>query len=164
VKIAKGSVVGLDYKLHLGDGEILDASEPGSPLYYLQGEGNIVPGLERALEGMEVGETKAVVVEPRDGYGDHDPQGLQKVEKGAFGPELPEVGHQYTARGPNGEMVPFVVKEIGPEFVTVDLNHPLAGRTLHFEVTVREVRAATAEEVEHGHVHAPGGHDHGHHH
>jgi FKBP-type peptidyl-prolyl cis-trans isomerase SlyD len=160
VKIANGMVVALDYKLHLGDGDTIDASEAGSPLYYIHGEGNIVPGLERALEGMGAGESKNVVVEPRDGYGDHDPQGLQEVEKGAFGPELPEVGHQYTARGPNGEMVPFVVKEIRADVVVVDLNHPLAGRTLHFDIAIREVREATAEEKEHGHVHAPGGHHH----
>ncbi len=160
MKIANGSVVGLDYKLHLGDGETIDESEAGSPLYYIQGEGNIVPGLERALEGLETGATKQVVVEPQDGYGAHDPQGVQEVPREAFGGELPVVGHQYTARGPNGEMVPFVVKEIRPEVVVVDLNHPLAGRTLHFEVTIREIRVATAEEREHGHVHGPDGHHH----
>jgi len=160
LKIANGSVVALDYKLHLGDGDIIDESEAGSPLYYIQGEGNIVPGLERALDGLEVGATKVVVVEAADGYGAHDPQGVQEVAKEAFGGELPEVGHQYTARGPNGETVPFVVKEIRPEVVVVDLNHPLAGRTLHFEVAIREVREASTEEKEHGHVHAPGGHHH----
>jgi FKBP-type peptidyl-prolyl cis-trans isomerase SlyD len=146
LKIANGSVVALDYKLHLGDGEIIDESDAGSPLYFIQGEGNIVPGLERELEGLEVGATKQVVV--------------QEVPKEAFGGELPEVGHQYTARGPNGETVPFVVKEIRPEVVVVDLNHPLAGQTLHFAVTIQEIREATAEEKEHGHVHAPGGHHH----
>jgi FKBP-type peptidyl-prolyl cis-trans isomerase SlyD len=160
LKIANGSVVALDYKLHLGDGEVIDESEEGSPLFFIQGAGNIVPGLERALEGLEVDATKAVVVEPQDGYGAHDPDGVQKVPKAAFGAELPEVGHQYTARGPNGEMVPFVVMEILPEEIVVDLNHPLAGRTLHFQVAIREVREATAEEKEHGHVHAPGGHHH----
>jgi FKBP-type peptidyl-prolyl cis-trans isomerase SlyD len=160
LKIANGSVVALEYKRHLGDGDIIDESDAGSPLYFIQGEGNIVPGLERELEGLEVGATKQVVVQPEDGYGAHDPQGVQEVPKEAFGAELPEVGHQYTARGPNGETVPFVVKEIRPEVVVVDLNHPLAGRTLHFAVTIQEVRDATAEEKEHGHVHAPGGHHH----
>jgi FKBP-type peptidyl-prolyl cis-trans isomerase SlyD len=160
LKIANGTVVALDYKLHLGDGEVLDASEAGSPLYYIQGEGNIVPGLERALEGLEAGATRQVIVQAEDGYGAHDPQGVQEVPKSAFGPELPEMGHQYTARGPNGEMVPFVVKEIREDVVVVDLNHPLAGRTLHFDVAIVEVREATAEEKEHGHVHAPGGHHH----
>jgi FKBP-type peptidyl-prolyl cis-trans isomerase SlyD len=160
VKIANGSVVAIEYKLHLGDGELIDESEAGSPLAFIQGEGNIVPGLERALEGLEVGAAKQVVVLAADGYGPHDPQGVQEVPKDAFGGELPEVGHQYTARGPEGEQVPFVVKEIRPDVVVVDLNHPLAGRDLHFDVVVREVREATAEEKEHGHVHTPGGHHH----
>jgi FKBP-type peptidyl-prolyl cis-trans isomerase SlyD len=107
-----------------------------------------------------VGATIQVVLEAEDGYGAHDPQGVQEVPKDAFGAELPELGHQYTARGPNDEMVPFLVKEIRPDVVVVDLNHPLAGHTLHFEVAIREVREATAEEKEHGHVHEPGGHHH----
>ena len=160
MKIANGSVVAVEYKLHLGDGELIDESEAGSPLFYIQGDGNIVPGLERALEGLEVGATLQLVVEAEDGYGAHDPQGVQEVPKDAFGAELPEVGHQYTARGPDGETVPFLVKEIRPEVVVVDLNHPLAGRTLHFEVAIREVREATEEEKEHGHVHEPGHHHH----
>jgi FKBP-type peptidyl-prolyl cis-trans isomerase SlyD len=160
LKIANGTVVALEYKLHLGDGDVIDASEPGSPLLYVQGTGNIVPGLEKALEGLVRDDVRQVVVTAEEGYGPHDPAGVQEVPKEAFGPELPEVGQQYTARGPEGEMVPFVVKEIGPDVVVVDLNHPLAGRTLHFEVTIREVREATDEEREHGHVHGPGGHHH----
>jgi FKBP-type peptidyl-prolyl cis-trans isomerase SlyD len=160
LKIANGSVVALEYKLHLGDGEIIDASEPGAPLFYIQGAGNIVPGLEKALEGLQVDDTRQVVVTAEEGYGVHDPRGVQEVPKEAFGPELPEVGNQYTARGPEGEMVPFIVQEIRDDVVVVDLNHPLAGKTLHFDVAVREVRVATAEEQEHGHVHGPGGHHH----
>jgi len=158
LKIANGMVVALEYKLHLGDGEVIDASEPGSPLYYIQGEGSIVPGLERALEGLGKDDLKQVIVPAEDGYGPHDAQGVQDVPKDAFGGELPEVGNQYTARGPNGEVVPFVVKEIKEDVVVVDLNHPLAGQTLHFDIAVREVREATDEEKEHGHVHGPGGH------
>jgi FKBP-type peptidyl-prolyl cis-trans isomerase SlyD len=160
LKIANGMVVALDYKLHLGDGEVIDASEPGSPLYYVQGEGSIVPGLERALEGLGKGDTRQIIVPAEDGYGPHDPDGVQDVPNDAFGGELPEVGNQYTARGPDGEVVPFVVREFKPGFVVVDLNHPLAGKTLHFDVAIQEVREATAEEKEHGHVHAPGGHHH----
>jgi FKBP-type peptidyl-prolyl cis-trans isomerase SlyD len=160
LKIANGVVVALEYKLHLGDGEVIDASEPGSPLFYIQGAGNIVPGLERALEGLAKDDTRQVVVTAEDGYGAHDPEGVQQVPKSAFGPELPEVGNQYTARGPEGEMVPFVVHDILEDVVVVDLNHPLAGKTLHFDVAVREVREATEEEREHGHVHGRGGHHH----
>lgn len=160
VKIAKGSVVALDYRLHLGDGVAVDASEDGEPLQYIHGEGQIVPGLEVALEGLEVGSSRQVVVQPADGYGDYDPKGLQEVSHDAFGGRLPEVGGQYLARGPEGETVPFSVKEIRDATVLVDLNHPLAGRTLHFDVTVKEVREATAEELEHGHAHGPDGHEH----
>ncbi len=160
MKIAKGSVVALDYRLHLGDGVAVDASEGGEPLQYIHGQGQIVPGLEVALEGLEVGSTRQVVVAPAEGYGDYDPRGLQEVPHDAFGGRLPEVGGPYAARGPEDEVVPFSVKEIRESTVLVDLNHPLAGRTLHFDVTVREVRDATAEELEHGHVHGPAGHAH----
>lgn len=161
MKIEKGNVVGIDYSLHLGDGQVVDRSEPGEPLTYLHGEGQIVPGLENALEGMAVGDQKKVVVAPGDGYGDHDPRGVQEVPRGAFPPDFdPQVGMELTAEGPNGEPVPFAIREVHPDKVTIDLNHPLAGKTLHFDVTVREVRAATDEEKEHGHAHGAHGHDH----
>lgn len=161
MKIANGSVVGIDYSLHLGDGRPVDASEPGEPLTYLHGEGQIVPGLEKALEGLSVGDRKQVVVPPAQGYGEHDPRGVQEVPRGAFPPGFePKAGMELTAEGPSGEAVPFAIREVRPETVLIDLNHPLAGKTLHFDVTVREVRAATAEERAHGHAHGPHGHDH----
>jgi FKBP-type peptidyl-prolyl cis-trans isomerase SlyD len=161
MKIASGSVVGIDYSLHLGDGRVVDASEPGDPLTYLHGEGQIVPGLEAALEGLSIGDRRQVVVAPGDGYGEHDPGGLHEVERGAFPPGFePEVGSELTAEGPGGRPVPFTVREVRPESVVIDLNHPLAGKTLHFDVTVREVRAATEDERAHGHAHGPGGHGH----
>ncbi len=160
MKIGKGSVVGMEYSLHLGDGKVVDASSPDKPLSYLHGEGQIVPGLERALEGMDIGESKHVVVAPEDGYGRHDPAGVQEVPLKAFPPDVtPEVGMQGTALGPQGENVPFEIKELKPDTAVIDLNHPLAGQTLHFDVTVRDIRAATVEELEHGHAHGPG-HEH----
>jgi FKBP-type peptidyl-prolyl cis-trans isomerase SlyD len=161
MKIAKGCVVDLDYSLHLGDGELVDRSEPGEPLSYLHGEGQIVPGLESALEGLIVGDQRKVVVDPAGGYGEHDPRGVQKVPKEAFPPGFdPKPGMELTASGPNGDEVPFVVQKIEADHVVIDLNHPLAGKTLHFDVTVREVREASAEELEHGHPHGPDGHHH----
>lgn len=161
MKIAKGCVVDLDYSLHLGDGELVDRSEPGEPLSYLHGEGQIVPGLESALEGLGVGEQRKVVVDPAGGYGEHDPRGLQKVPKEAFPPGFdPQPGMELTAQGPGGDEVPFVVQKVEADGVIIDLNHPLAGKTLHFDVTVREVREASAEELEHGHPHGPDGHHH----
>jgi FKBP-type peptidyl-prolyl cis-trans isomerase SlyD len=162
MKIANGTVVEIDYTLHLGDGEVVDRSE-GEPLAYIHGEGHIVPGLEQALAGLDVGEKKQVVVAPGDGYGEHDPRGVQEVSRQAFPDDFdPKVGMQLVAEAPSGEPVQFVVKEVRQETVLVDFNHPLAGRTLHFDVTVREVRPATEEEIAHGHAHGPGGHGHGH--
>jgi len=161
MKIANGTVVELDYSLHLGDGKIVDQSE-GEPLSYIHGEGHIVPGLEQALEGLEVGAKKQVVVAPADGYGEHDAAGVQEVAREAFPADFqPQEGMQLVAESPDGQPVQFVVKQVGLQTVTVDFNHPLAGKTLHFDVTVRGVRQATDEEKEHGHVHGPGGHDHG---
>jgi FKBP-type peptidyl-prolyl cis-trans isomerase SlyD len=163
MKVEKGSVVSVDYELHLGDGVVVDASAPGQPMSYIHGESQIVPGLETALEGLSAGEAKQVVVAPEDGYGDHDARGLQEVPKNAFPAEMePQVGMELMAEGPQGQTVPFVIREVKPESIVIDLNHPLAGRTLHFAVTVREVRSATPEEIHHGHVHGEHGHEHGH--
>ena len=162
MKVEKGTVVSVDYELHLGDGKVVDASAPGDPLSYIHGEGQIVPGLERALEGLDAGDTKQVVVPPEDGYGVHDARGLQEVPRNAFPSDVaPQPGMELMAEGPDGQAVPFVIREVKPESVVIDLNHPLAGRTLHFAITVRDVRTATAEELHHGHVHGPGGHSHG---
>lgn len=163
MKIAKGSVVTVDYSLHLGDGKVVDASEPGDPLTYLHGEDQIVPGLEAALEGLEPGAAKQVVVPPAQGYGDRDARGVQEVPRQAFPAGFePRPGLELTAEGEDGEPMPFVIREVKGDTIVIDLNHPLAGETLHFEVTVRDVRAATPEELEHGHAHGPDGH--GHHH
>ena len=161
MKIGNGTVVGIDYSLHLGDGQVVDKSE-GEPLAYIHGEGQIVPGLEQALVGMDVGDQKQVVVEPGEGYGEHDPRGVQEVSRQAFPDGFdPQVGMQLVAEAPNGDPVQFIIKEVREQTVLVDFNHPLAGRTLHFDVTVREVREATEEEMAHGHAHGPGGHEHG---
>ncbi len=162
MKVATGSVVELDYKLHLGDGQIIDQSEPGEPLAYLHGRGQIVPGLERALEGMGVGDSKKVTVDSKDGYGAHDPRGVQEVARSAFPPGVNiSAGMQFVTTDDAGEQIPITVKEVKQDgAIVIDLNHPLAGKDLHFEVTVRGVRAATAEELEHGHAHGPEGHGH----
>ena len=163
MKVGKGSVVSVDYELHLGDGKVIDASPPGEPMDYLHGEGQVVPGLERELEGLQAGDARQVVVPPELGYGEHDGRGVQEVPRSAFPKEMVLApGLELAAQGEDGEAVPFVVREVTPEAVTIDLNHPLAGKTLHFSVTVRGVRAATPEELEHGHAHGEGGHSHHH--
>ena len=163
MKVVKGSVVTVDYQLHLGDGKIVDASAEGVPMSYIHGEGQIVPGLEQALQGLSSGDVRQVVISPEDGYGEHDARGLQEVPRSAFPTDMqPELGMQLMAQGPDGEAVPFTIRELKLETIVIDLNHPLAGKTLHFDVTIRDVRAATAEELEHGHVHGADGHEHHH--
>jgi FKBP-type peptidyl-prolyl cis-trans isomerase SlyD len=157
MKIADNSVVSLDYSLHLGDGVIIDKSEPGDPLVYLHGSGQIVPGLEDALSGMEVGQSKKVSVTPAEGYGVRDETRVQVLPKEAFGGQPVKAGDELIAVNDDGDQVPLKIVSIAGDKVTVDFNHPLAGATLHFSVEVKEVRAATAEELEHGHVHGPGG-------
>ncbi len=157
MKVGKGSVVGLEYRLHLGDGKVIDESGE-QPLSYLHGQGQIVPGLEREIEGMGSGDSKQVVVSPTDGYGDHDPAGLQTVPRTAFPPSADiQAGMQFAARAPDGSQVPVTVRDVKGDQVTIDVNHPLAGKTLHFDVKVQSVRDATQEELSHGHAHGPGG-------
>ncbi|WP_257454027.1 FKBP-type peptidyl-prolyl cis-trans isomerase [Archangium lipolyticum] len=158
MKVSKDSVVSLEYRLHLGDGKVVDESEPGQPLSYLHGRGQIVPGLEGQLEGMGSGESKKVVVAPSQGYGEHDPRGLQTVPRDMFPPNAQlQPGMTISAQTEGGDVIPITIRELKGDQVVVDLNHPLAGKTLHFDVTVREVRQATTEELEHGHAHGPGG-------
>lgn len=159
MKISKGSVVSLDYRLHLGDGKVIDQSADGEPLQYLHGGGQIVPGLEKQLEGLSAGEAGKFVVQPGEGYGEHDPRGVQEVPKSSFPPDAKvEAGMEFAAQGPDGDVIPVTVREVRGDKVLIDLNHPLAGKTLHFDVTVKEVRAASQEELQHGHVHGPEGH------
>lgn len=161
-RIAQDHVVSLDYKLHTGDGKIIDQSEEGDPLLYLHGGGQIVPGLEKQLEGLRVGDSGQFTVSPEEGYGDHDPRGVQEVPKDSFPPDADiKEGMEFLAEGPDGDAIPVAVKQVKKDTVVIDLNHPLAGKTLHFDITVRDVRVATDEEKEHGHVHGEGGaHDH----
>jgi FKBP-type peptidyl-prolyl cis-trans isomerase SlyD len=162
VKIEDKKVVRIDYVLRNGAGEVLDTSEGAEPLTYLHGASQIVPGLERELGGMQAGEAKDVVVAPEDAYGEHDPQGIFGVPRSAFPPDAQlAVGESFIGEDDEGEAVPVRVIELRDDMVVVDANHPLAGETLHFHVEIREVRDASAEELEHGHVHGPGGaHDH----
>ncbi|MFY0529898.1 FKBP-type peptidyl-prolyl cis-trans isomerase [Archangium gephyra] len=158
MKVSKDSVVSLEYRLHLGDGQVVDESEPGQPLAYMHGRGQIVPGLEGQLEGMSAGESKKVVVSPAQGYGEHDPRGLQEVPREMFPPNANlQAGLTISAQTADGDVIPITIRELKGDKVVVDLNHPMAGKTLHFDITVREVRAATDEEKEHGHAHGPGG-------
>ena len=160
MKVAKDAVVALEYALHLGDGQIVDSSGEG-PLRYLHGAGQIVPGLEAALEGSEVGTEKRVEVAPEQGYGEIDPQATRTVPREAFPLDAPiATGSEFYVVDDSGTPVPLRIVALEGGNVTVDFNHPLAGKTLHFNVKVLDIRAATAEELEHGHAHGEGGEDH----
>lgn len=158
--IGPNTVVSIHYRLTNSAGEQIDASSEGSPMTYLHGAGNIIPGLERELAGKESGATLEVTVQPEDGYGERQSQLMQEVPRGAF-PEGQEIepGMRFSAQTEGGP-VAVVVTDVTPEAVTVDANHPLAGEVLHFSVSVADVREATAEEISHGHVHGPEGHAH----
>lgn len=156
MQIAKDKVVAIDYTLKDDEGNVLDSSGGGSPLAYLHGASNIIPGLESALEGKVAGDDISVRIAPDQAYGEHDPEKQQAVPKEMFGDAEITVGAQYHASGPNGEHITVTVVAMDDDQVTVDANHPLAGVFLNFDVTVVEVRDATDEEISHGHAHGPG--------
>lgn len=160
MEICGDKVVTIHYTLKSDGGEVLDASAGGEPLAYLHGFGNVIPGLESALEGKSTGDKLSVTVSPEQGYGLRDEGLVQSVARAAFkGVEQLVPGMRFHAGGSQGSAV-VIVTQVEKDLVTVDANHPLAGQTLHFEVEVAGVRDATREELEHGHVHGAGGHDH----
>jgi FKBP-type peptidyl-prolyl cis-trans isomerase SlyD len=159
--VAAGKVVSIKYTLRDDDGDVIDSTDDGEPLAYLQGADNIVPGLEKQLFGKRVGDKLTAVVAPAEGYGVPEGPGPQAVPRASF-PESVELeeGLQFFARGPGGEQMPLWVVDVSDDTVMVDANHPLAGVTLHFEVEVVGIRDATADEQAHGHPHGPDGHHH----
>jgi FKBP-type peptidyl-prolyl cis-trans isomerase SlyD len=160
MKVAAHCVISLDYSLHLGDGKVVDSSKGGEPLVYLHGSGQIIPGLEKALDGLESGESKELTVAPQDGYGERDPENVQQITREQFGDREPKPGDEFVAIDDQHNEIPVRVEKVEGDKVTVDFNHPLAGKTLHFAVTVKDVRAATPEELSHGHAHGGDGHHH----
>ena len=160
MQIGDQKVVTLHYTLTDNEGRVIDQSEDGS-FAYLHGASNIIPGLENALSGKSAGEELSVAVSPEDAYGNRDESMLQQVPKNMFeDTDQIAVGTQFHAQGPNGEMLVVTVMEVQEEHVLVDGNHPLAGVVLNFDVKIIDVRDASEEEVDHGHVHGPEGHHH----
>jgi FKBP-type peptidyl-prolyl cis-trans isomerase SlyD len=160
VEITADRVVTIHYTLKDDSGTVLDTSAGGEPLAYIQGHGNLVPGLEKALEGKQDGETLAVSLAPADGYGVRDEALVQRVPKRTLqGSGEIKKGMQFQARTKDGMRL-FTVTAVVGDMITLDGNHPLADQTLHFNVDVVGVREATSEELEHGHVHGAGGHHH----
>ncbi|MDA8734433.1 peptidylprolyl isomerase [Porticoccaceae bacterium] len=161
MSIKDNSAVSFHYSLADDEGQQLDSSAGKEPLAYLHGAGNIIPGLENALTGKAVGDSMTVAVSAAEGYGEVQQELIQDVPRTSFqGVEQIEVGMQFEAQTGQGGTVPVTVTAVTDETVTVDGNHPLAGKNLNFDVSIEAVRDATAEELEHGHVHGPGGHEH----
>ena len=160
MQIADRCVASFHYTLTNAGGEVLDSSRDREPLAYLHGAGNIVPGLEKALQGRAPGDRFDVSVAAEEGYGERHDELVQEVPRDAFrGVDTLEPGMQFQAQTPQGALSVTVTK-VEADTVTVDGNHPLAGETLNFAIEVTGVREASAEELEHGHVHGAGGHEH----
>ncbi|HKP61422.1 MAG TPA: peptidylprolyl isomerase [Polyangiales bacterium] len=152
-------VVSIEYTLTDDDGKTLDSSQGREPLAYLHGAGNIVPGLEKALDGQDVGASLDVKVTPEEGYGNYEAGLVRNVPVRKLPNGRAQVGQRLQLQGPGGTRV-FTVKAVRGDYAQLDGNHPLAGQTLHFKIKVVDVRDPTAEELAHGHVHGPGGAHH----
>lgn len=156
--IEKGKVVGFAYHLKNNQGETLDQSS--EPMEYLHGYMNIISGLEKEMEGLNIGDKKTVVVPPAEAYGEYDEKLVYEVPRTNFPPEEDLVpGMQFRAETEQGAVSLFVQEVVG-ENVIMNGNHPLAGETLNFDIEVHSIREATEEEINHGHAHGPGGHHH----
>ena len=157
--VQNGVVVSMEYTLHV-DGELLDSSEGQGPLQFLTGYGNIIPGLENEMIGMKIGDSKDVIVQPADGYGEFDNEAFMQVSRKDFPQDMPlELNAELNVRDDEGNQKYARIESIDGDLVMLNFNHPLAGDELHFYVRVVKLREPTQEELEHGHVHE-GGHHH----
>jgi FKBP-type peptidyl-prolyl cis-trans isomerase SlyD len=159
VPITANQVVSIEYTLKDDDGNTLDSSEGQEPLAYLHGNDNLVLGLEKALEGQDVGATIEVSVSPAEGYGEYDSRLVQNVPVRKLPKGKAKPGMRFQVDVGHGPQI-YVVRSVRGDYAQLDGNHPLAGKNLHFQVKVVGLRAPTDEELEHGHVHGEGGHHH----
>lgn len=159
MKVSANKVVSIHYTLTDNSGKVLDSSAGRQPLAYIHGNGHLIAGMEEGLEGHEKGEKLQLKISPEKGYGLRKEEFVQQVPLSAFGGQEVKEGMQFEA-GNEGQRYIVTVTQVGPETATVDGNHPLAGTELNFDVEVLEVREATPDELAHGHVHGPEGHQH----
>ena len=151
--IEDGQVVTLDYTLKV-DGEVVDTSEGNQPIQFIQGQQHIIPGLEDELYGLGVGDHREIIIAPEKGYGEHDPENYVDIPRDQFPENIPlENGVELEVREENRQLLQARIENVTDETVRLDFNHPLAGKELHFSVEVVDLRAATDEELSHGHVH-----------
>ena len=153
IKVDDGQVISMHYTLHV-DGQVVDSSEGSEPLQFIQGMGHIVPGLEHQLYDMKVGDSKKVIVAPKDGYGEADAEAFMDVPRNSFPPNVPmKVGVELELRDQADHPVFARIESVDDANVRLNMNHPLAGKELHFDVKIADIRQATDEEISHGHVH-----------
>lgn len=154
-------VITINYTLKDKEGNLLDSTDNGGPFSFITGNMQVLPGLEEALVSMIIGSKKNIKLAAADAYGEYDENAIQKVNRSLFPEEAElETGMTYFAHSPEGQHIQFVITKIENEDITVNFNHPLAGKNLEFDVELLDVRDATPEEISHGHVHGPGGHHH----
>ena len=152
--IADEVVVTLNYSVSV-DNKVVESSANDSPIQFVQGRGDVIPGLENGLYGLSVGDQKEFFVAPEDGYGDVDPDAIAKIPKAEFPPEIPlQPGVELRLKDEQGDELEAQIVTVEDEIVRLNFNHPLAGKELLFAVQVLDTRKATPEELEHGHVHA----------
>lgn len=160
MEIKSNKVVSINYTLTSAEGKVLDTSDGRAPLLYIHGKGNIIPGLEKALEGKKEGDKLNVTVAPEEAYGIRDERLVQIIPRSSFeGVEEIEPGMQFQANFEGHPQI-IVITKVEGDNITIDANHPLAGEQLTFDVAITEIRDATEEELAHGHVHGPNGHHH----
>lgn len=141
--VEKGKQIAIEYTLRIGDGDVVDSNIGGEPLTYTQGEQQIPPGLEEALEGMEIGENKEVTVHPEKGFGERSETALREVEKSQLPEDARKVDVQLQGRDTDGNIMTVRVAEVKDKTVVLDLNHPLAGKRLHFNVKVLDIKESS---------------------
>jgi FKBP-type peptidyl-prolyl cis-trans isomerase SlyD len=152
LQIADNMVVSMDYTLTV-DNEVIDSTEDLSPIQFIHGRGNIIPGLERELVGMKIGDTKNILVQPGDAYGEFDPNAFTDVARDQFPPDFEiRIGGEIRVRTTNGHFLSAIIESMDTDMVKLNLNHPLAGKELHFDTKIVDLRNATEEELEHGHL------------
>jgi len=139
-KIREGSQVALEYTLSDEAGTVIESNKGKQPMSYIHGKSQIIPGLEKELSGMKVGEEKKIQIKPEDGYGPVNPDAFQEVPKDKLPPEALKVGTMLMAQGPRGQGIPVRVHEIKDTTVIMDFNHPMAGKTLSFDVKISEIK------------------------
>lgn len=162
--VENGKIVFIHFTLTNAEGEVLDSSIGDEPLFYLHGADNIVPGLEEALTGKTVGDKVQAVIAPEDGYGERNEAPPQRVPREDFPADAEiEIGMPFQAELDEDTVITVWVSDVNENFIELDMNHPLAGETLHFDVEVVRVRPASKDEIAHGHPHGPEGNE-GHHH